>query len=231
MPPQAGGDQGDGGVSGVDRAAATVLAATLRLQVEACVVLGSPLYADLLERAAADVEAGGPTAAVLQGHEEDPRGSALPLRLLGAVHRLALSGKLPELAALYADPARDPDATWEAFRAALAERADEVRDLLEHPVQTNEVARCAGLLPGFLAVAATTGLPLRLLELGSSAGLNLRWDRYRYEARGFAWGERGAPLTLRFELQGRRPRSPTSSSPSAAAATRGRSIRRPRRGG
>jgi hypothetical protein len=78
-------------------------------------------------------------------------------------------------------------------------------------VQTNEVGRCAALLFGFLAVAAETRLPLRLLEVGASAGLNLRWDRYRYEADGFSWGPRDSPLTLAFELDGAAPpRLPTA---------------------
>ncbi len=179
------------------------VAGALRLQAEACAMLGSPLYRDLLERAAADFEAGGPTAAIIGDDEApDPLLSALPLRLLGAVRRLELSGELPGLAALYADPDRDPSATWRAFHAALAERTGDLRRLVRLPVQTNEVARCAALLPGSLAVAAATGLPLRLLELGASAGLNLRWDRYRYEAGTFAWGAADAPLTLRFELEG-----------------------------
>jgi hypothetical protein len=65
-------------------------------------------------------------------------------------------------------------------------------------VQTNEVGRCASLLPGFLEVAHSTRLPLRVLELGTSAGLNLRWDHYRYEggAAGSAWGN--ADAALRF---------------------------------
>src|SRR5262249_38169107 len=53
----------------------------------------------------------------------------------------------------------------------------------------NEVGRSAALVPGFLTVAAATGLPLRLLEVGSSAGLNLRVDGYWYEQRGASWGD------------------------------------------
>ena len=48
------------------------------------------------------------------------------------------------------------------------------------PPQTNEVLRSAALLGGFLTVAEETGLPLRCLELGSSAGLNQSWDAYGY---------------------------------------------------
>jgi hypothetical protein len=193
--------------SGFDRDAATVLAERLQLQSGACAGLGSPLYADLLGRTAADVSAGGPSWELLRGHEGDSFGSVLPLRLMGAVHRLVLEGELPELAARYRDRERDLAATWRTFAAALASHREQLRPLLDLPVQTNEVGRCAALLPGFLAVAAATGLPLRLLELGSSAGLNLRWDRYRYEAEEFAWGGPDAPLTISFELRGPPPGS------------------------
>lgn len=82
---------------------------------------------------------------------------------------------------------------WPAFVAALDEHLDELRLLIERPVQTNEPGRCAALLGGFLEVARRTGLRLRLLEIGSSAGLNLRFDSYRYdsaEARGVREGRR-----------------------------------------
>jgi hypothetical protein len=174
----------------------------LRFQSVACGALGSPLYEDLLRRAADDFEAGGPTRSILEGHEEDPGGSALALRMMGAVHRLVLEGRAEELAERYESGDGDGERTWSAFRAALVEHRDELASSIERPVQTNEVGRCAALLPGFLAVAAGTGLPLRLLEVGASAGLNLRWDAYRYEAGGFSWGPAGSQLTIEFELTG-----------------------------
>jgi hypothetical protein len=173
----------------------------LRRQVEACTILGSPLYADLLGRAAANAEAGGAVWEVLCGHESDPRGSALELRLMGAVNRLRLRGEEPQA---FAD--------WEAFEEVVGRRRSRLRELVELPVQTNEVGRSAALLFGFLGVAGATGLPLRLLEVGASAGLNLNWDRYRYEADGFGWGYPGSRLHLdawrllqRIDAKGARP--------------------------
>jgi hypothetical protein len=61
-------------------------------------------------------------------------------------------------------------------------------------VQTNEVSRCRALLPGFLAIRKTTDLPFRLLEIGASGGLNLRWDRYRYATLSGVWGDPSSPV-------------------------------------
>ncbi|HEX9968383.1 MAG TPA: DUF2332 family protein [Solirubrobacterales bacterium] len=188
-------------------AAETILASRLRFQERACERLGSRLYANLCGRAAADVEAEGPSWEVLRGHEGDPAESALPLRLLGAVNRLVLEGRAPALAAHYPDGA-DAEATWRAFADTLTGNVETLRELVELPVQTNEVGRCAALLPGFLSVAASTGLPLRLLEVGASAGLNLRWDRYAYRAEDFAWGPVDSPVRIDFELRGDWPADP-----------------------
>lgn len=187
----------------VESAEAT-LAGRLRYQAGACEGLGSRLYAVLLSRAAEDLEAHGPTWEVLRGHEDDPGPSALALRLMGAVNRLVLAGREPALAAVYRDRDADPESAWDAFRATLARNMAELRELVQLPVQTNEVGRSSALLLGFLTVAAETGLPLRLLEVGASAGLNLRWDRYRYLTEGFEWGPVDSKVRLEFELDGGR---------------------------
>jgi hypothetical protein len=175
----------------------------LRWQAEMCGKIGSPLYASLLERAAEDVEAGGPVAEPLRGHEDDPQLSVLGLRLMGAVNRLVLAGRVPVLADAFAGG--DPTRAWEALRDVVGRNGTELKKLVELPVQTNEVGRCNALLFGFIAVTAETGMPLRLLEVGASAGLNLRWDRYHYGAGDFFWGPAASPVQLEFELKGRLP--------------------------
>jgi hypothetical protein len=160
-----------------------------------------------LERVAQDVEAGGPSWSVLRGHEDDPPGSVPALRLMGAVHRLVLEGHAPALARHYPSVGGDPETpgVWTAFLEVVSEQAERLQLLLERPVQTNEVARSRALLGGFLQIARETNLPLLLSEVGASAGLNLRWDHFRYEVDGHEWGDPGSPLRLRDGFVGRPP--------------------------
>lgn len=175
------------------------LADVLRRQAHYCSLLGSPLYARLLERAGDDVVSGGPVWRVLRDHLFDPAGSALALRFMGAIHRLVLEGRAPELATFYPSAggsAGRSDAVSLAFIETVDRHVEVLRALVERPVQTNEVGRAAALIGGFLTVADRTGLPLRILEIGASAGLLLRWDRYRYEERGATWGPADSPVRL-----------------------------------
>jgi len=173
-----------------------VLAGRLRWQAQSCAELGSPFYASLLESAAADLETGGPVWDVLAGYESEDEWAALALRLMGAVHRLVLDETLPELAPHYPSVGGDGDAAiaWPLFKQALVDQAAEIRRMTARACQTNEVGRSAALLGGFLEVAHQTGLPLRILEIGASAGLILRWDRYRYESPRGAWGDVDSPV-------------------------------------
>jgi hypothetical protein len=164
------------------------------------------MYAFMLERAAEDLEAGGPVWRVVEPYGDEPANFTHHLRLMGATHRLALAGDAPALAAHYPSTAGDGDAVaaWKAFIALLDER----RISLERGVQTNDVGRSAALLGGFLTVAAETGLGLRVLELGASAGLNLRWDRFRYEADDWAFGDTASPARIPCKHEGARPPLP-----------------------
>ena len=140
-------------------------------QAEWAAKLGSPMYETLLRRMAEDVRAGGPCLAALEPHMPRPRMLA-PLLLLAAIHRMVLEGQLPAAARFY--PSAGGHAREEALWPYVLEAVPHAS--LPACVQTNEVERSRALLPGFLEVAHRTGLPLRLLEIGESAGINLRWD-------------------------------------------------------
>jgi len=143
-------------------------------------------------------------ARLVEDFEGDPLRGFLALRVLGAVHDRALSGRAPELARFFPTLAGRPEwpGVWEAFRAVVDEQRDALRPWLASFPQTNEVRRCGGLLGAFLEVARATGLPLRLREVGASAGLNLAWDRYQYRLPPHRWGDPRSPVRIDAEWHG-----------------------------
>jgi hypothetical protein len=185
------------------------LVRAFEIQSGACAALGSPFSGALLAHAARDIADGGPLAGLLAPFAGLSTralvGDAVPIRWLGCVHDLALSGAAPAVAAAYPAPDRPvgADAAWAAARAAMIAAPERFSAFMAHEPQTNEVRRSACLLPGFLTVAAETGLPLRLFEVGASAGLNQLWDRYRYDYGGAgSWGDPGSSVRLDAEWRG-----------------------------
>jgi hypothetical protein len=184
-----------------------IFARWFRVNSDYCRDLGSPLQARLLEIAARDIEARGPCWRVVQTYDTVPP-AGTPLAFMAALHRVVLEHPDCALGRYYptVGGTLDPADAGPSLREVVAEHRVRITDLLHHPVQTNEVARSRLLVGGFLLAARETGLPLRLLELGSSAGLNLRWDHYHYTVGDQSWGDPASPLHLTggFE-QGRPP--------------------------
>jgi hypothetical protein len=170
------------------------LLAHCREQARFCEAFGSPFTAQLIDRLADDLEAGGPVRELIGDWPTNPRADALALRLTGALHAAALTGRDPALAALY--PARRldwrMDEVWPAARACLVRERDWVRDVLRFAPQTNETRRAIALLAGFLAFANEWRGPLDMLEIGASAGLNVNWDRFAYRTASWRWGRDSA---------------------------------------
>lgn len=167
-----------------------------------CALSGSPMYAHLLELVAHNVAAGGTAATILgKGGNSDlgPPGA----RFLAGLHELVLSGVAEELAAYYPSAGGD----WrhpgleDALGAALTRFRGALEASMDRPIQANEVGRAAALLAGFHLAHRLSGLPLRLLELGSSAGLNLWWDCFFFAGSDWHWGDPQSPvgLTKHFE--------------------------------
>ena len=172
------------------------LVGSFRHQASACLALGSPMYAELLGVLADDYESGGPTRDLLAGHEGDPGPSALGLRLLGSVHRLVLERRAEELALYYPSVGGTyiPAAADAALLRLVADAPDAVRERIHQPPQTNEVGRAAALYGGLLHLPWRH--PVRLFEVGSSAGLNLRADRFAYVTSDSVLGDVESPLRL-----------------------------------
>lgn len=95
---------------------------------------------------------------------------------------------------------RDMPESGPDLRDFLARRAGEVADLMRRRrTQTNEVARCAALLP-----ALPSG-PLALVEVGASAGLCLLLDRFFYDWGAAQLGAPTATVRLRCPVTGPAP--------------------------
>ncbi len=155
----------------------------------------SPLYAQVSELAADSP----PLLALAAGSRE-----ATPMVFLAAIHDELLRDPDHALAAYYPTTGGDRAADA-ALRGALeafcaAREAELAATLATRRTQTNETARCAGLLPAFAAVAG--GRPLAQIEIGASAGLNGLWDHYAYDYGGRPAGDASSPLRIACELRG-----------------------------
>ncbi len=166
------------------------LLATLAEGVHDAASMSAPFYASLVEAMRDDVAAGGPTWELLEPYALEPPTEFYAFRALAGVHRMVLAGEAPTLETHYPSAGGDGDAAaaWPHVREALSRHPLELIARIRHPLQTNDTSRCAALIGGYLTVAQETGLPLRVRALGASAGLNLHFDLYRYEAGGVAFG-------------------------------------------
>ncbi|MFN5047002.1 DUF2332 domain-containing protein [Roseateles sp.] len=127
---------------------------------------------------------------------EAPETQRRPNLLLAALHERLLAGVVHPLAAYFPSRGgkRAPDAELPGLLLDLVrrERASLIQHLRKRSTQTNEIGRCAVLWPALSYVSQQTGCSeLALFDFGSSAGLNLAVDRYRYDYG--PMGQRGAP--------------------------------------
>ena len=169
----------------------------------------APFTARVLARSRAWLATDSAAAAAFCAAAADPLAAATPLRWAGALHHLALRGLQP-WAGLWPPghaSAEPDDAGLDlAITSAWRQQRMHCDAALARAPQTNEVARSAALLPGLLWVAAANGLPLVLLEIGASAGLNLWCERYHHDHGAWRWaGDSDAELLLRSEWLGPAP--------------------------
>jgi hypothetical protein len=178
-------------------------------QAEACAGLGSDFTARLLRTVADLLGEDGPVTARLRSWTGDASsaGQSVPLRLAGGLHALVLTGRDPDLTTLYPpSPMPDPANLRALVARAMVREADFLLDWLDSPPQTNETGRAAVLLPAASHIASRFGLPFDLVELGASAGLNLRFDRFRLETPAGPLGLPGSPLVLTPDWRGDAPK-------------------------
>lgn len=177
-----------------------------RHQSKSCASLGSPFMGQLMNLCADRLRPGTPLTDRMFNWPGDlgPASESLPLRFAGALHALRLNGHAG-LAAAYPPAQVSDDRLWEAVQEVLEQDAPFIDRFIDLPPQTNEVRRSAALIAGAQVVADRfPNLPIRLSELGASAGLNMNWDRYALDI-DQRFGPTDALLTLTPDWNGALP--------------------------
>ncbi|MEW8987631.1 MAG: DUF2332 domain-containing protein, partial [Bacillus sp. (in: firmicutes)] len=160
----------------------------------------SPLYEFLSSKIAEDT-------LMLDLAGKARKGQPVPNLFLGAVHYLLLKGYNHPLAGFYPSLTDQPLPAEEAYPVFVdfcRTYPDELIELLKSKiVQTNEVRRCSYLYPIFSRISLMTRKPLALIEIGTSAGLQLFVDKYSYSyGSDEIFGNFDSEVQLRSELRG-----------------------------
>ncbi|AJD89819.1 hypothetical protein JMA_05020 [Jeotgalibacillus malaysiensis] len=163
----------------------------------------SPFYKALSLNIAEDSE-------ILDICQDAKEGQPVPNLLFGAVQYLLTKEPHHVLRAFYPSLTEKPEtgqSPFPAFKEFVLTHHEQIRNLLKtRRVQTNEVRRCAYLYPVFVSLYREVKKPLSLIEIGTSAGLQLLWDQYAYSYGDTLYGNQSSMLTLSSKVRnGRLP--------------------------
>lgn len=175
-------------------------------QIEYCRSNDAPITGRIVEAIIGAVDDSNELGRRVLGWEGQPLVDALPLRAAGGFHALHMAGQHDRLSAIYnGDEGAAADAE-QIIAQIIASDEAALLPWLDSPPQTNEPGRSSSYIAGLLWLTAR-GFPPRfeLLEIGSSAGLNLMIDRYHYDLAGVCIGPEDAPLSFTPEWQGLPP--------------------------
>ena len=155
----------------------------MQVQAYACAALGSPMHGRILTALAENLRAGGIVHELTKDLDLRPGRDAVPLRIIGAVHREVLAGRAPQLARHYPSVGGTPGPELiDDYLATLEANRDAVVDGLGRTVQTNEVGRTTMLVTGMAYFARQFVLDsVHLREVGSSSALNLMVDEFFFD--------------------------------------------------
>ncbi|WP_242415933.1 DUF2332 domain-containing protein [Sphingomonas panni] len=190
----------------------------LARQAQVVRALGSEFVAAILSAGERHLHRAPRTARLIDDWPGDPAADAVAMRFNGALHALARRGDCAALTDLYAARAGDFD---RVIGGAMAAFDDFIADWMREPPQTNEVARSAAIMAALMTLRAEVDLPVELLELGASAGLNLNLGRYAFDLGGVRVGDAASPVRIAPDWRG----PPPLARPVEVAAARGVDLR------
>jgi hypothetical protein len=130
---------------------------------------------------------------------------AMPLRIVGGLHNLLLSGEDKRLEPVYAGLETD-QSVIDALVVDLVQTYDHrLLPWLDGPPQTNEAGRSASIMAGLLWLSQRLGSKFGLNEIGASAGVNTMMERYHYDLGGVQVGPAASPMQIAPEWRGAPP--------------------------
>lgn len=191
--------------------------AAFEIQAGYCDAMDAPISARVCTALATAVDRNSETGRRVLDWAGEPVADALALRLVGGLHALHRAGVDPALSTVFSGAKTDPARVTAILNATLVAHDAALLPWLDGPPQTNEAARSAGMMTGILHLAERYGPRFEVLEIGSSAGLNLLIDRYRFDLGGVNVGPDTSPVTIRPEWRG----EPPPSTPVEIESTRG----------
>ncbi len=151
----------------------------------------------LLDALSEDYANGGAAHRLLHGRFDRPVHDAAPLRLMGGLHRLVLGGKAPQLARHFPTAGGRPGERLERDTIeTVAANERELDEGLDEQVQTNEVGRSVVHMALAHWIARQGFGEFDLLEVGSSAGLNLNFRLYGATTAKGVMGDPRSPVSF-----------------------------------
>lgn len=136
----------------------------------------SPLYDKLSLQLANDPE-------LLRIAANARKGQPAPNLFFAAVHYLLLQSPGTPLAKFYPSIERSvsQEIPFDLFKEFCLQNGNEInRIIATRIVQTNVISRCSYLMPILSRIIAGEGKPTTIIDIGTSAGLTLNFDKYQY---------------------------------------------------
>ncbi len=111
------------------------------------------------------------------------QGQPIPNIFFAAVHYLLLSNPNYRLAKYYPSiqKALFTEIPFDIFRDFCLTNKNEIKEIIStRIVQTNVITRCSYLMPIFSKLIKEESKPTTIIDIGTSAGLTLNFDKYQY---------------------------------------------------
>ncbi|WBH17946.1 DUF2332 domain-containing protein [Sphingomonas radiodurans] len=178
---------------------------SFHIQAGYCSAMAAPITARVATALADALDRSTQTGRRVLDWPGEPVADAIVLRLIGGLHALHRSGDDPEVSRVFSGAIHTQASLENSLNGALRRHDRFLSSWLDGPPQTNEAGRSAGLMTGLLHLAESFGPAFELLEIGSSAGLNLLIDRYAFDLGGVRKGPGDAPVTIAPEWRGPPP--------------------------